>query len=122
MGKVERFEDLECWKAAREVVVFIYGLCNNDILSKDFEIKNQLKRSALSIMNNIAEGFSRFHKNDFKRFLDIAQSSASEINSMTYVLEDLNYIEKHDLKKLRLLTNNARNLTLGLIKYLDKKQ
>jgi len=51
---MERFEEMECWKAAKEVVFFIYTLCSKELLSKDFEIKNQLKRSALSIMNNIA--------------------------------------------------------------------
>lgn len=59
MPKVERFEDLDSWKAARELVNYVYDLCEKPDLTKDFDTKGQIKRAAVSSMNNIAEGFGR---------------------------------------------------------------
>ena len=70
-------------------------------------------------MNNIAEGFSRFHKKEFVRFLDFSQSSAGEVKSMTYVLEDVEYVTNEESKVLHQKADKTRNLTLGLIKYLS---
>ena len=91
MSKVQRFEDLKCWQAARELVKEVYLICDEGKLSKDFETRGQIKKAALATMNNIAEGFGRFSKKDFIRFLDISQSSASEVQSILYVLLDLEY-------------------------------
>ncbi len=71
-------------------------------------------------MNNVAEGFGRYHRNDFKHFLDISQSSAAEIKSMLYILEDLNYLNKSQITELHAQTDKTRNQILALIKYLDK--
>ena len=88
MAIIERFEDLDCWKSARELVNLVYELSRKGELNKDFETKAQIKKAALSIMNNIAEGFGRYHKKDFVRFLDFAQSSAAEVKSMIYICLD----------------------------------
>jgi four helix bundle protein len=61
-------------------------------LSKDFDLRSQLRRAAVSSMNNIAEGFGRFSDAEFIHFLDVSQSSTGEVKSLTYCLEDLNYI------------------------------
>ena len=119
MLKIEKFEDLKCWQSARGLVKLVYDLCSNEKLDKEFELKSQLKRAALSSKNNIAEGFSRFHKRDFIKFYDISQSSASEVKSMSYTLEDINLLEPNLIKELRDKTEETRNLTLGLIKYIN---
>lgn len=119
--KAKRFEDLFCWQAARRLVKLIYLACKEKELYRDFDTKSQLKRAALSVMNNIAEGFARFSEKEFKRFLDIAQSSASEVKSMLYVLEDLEYLEVKKINEIHAQVDEARNLTLGLIRYLDTK-
>ena len=72
-------------------------------------------------MNNITEGFGRYSDREFTRFLDIAQSSAQEVMSMTYVLIDLNYITHEELASLQAKVGTTKNLTLGLIKYLKNK-
>lgn len=120
MAKVERFEDLECWKAARELVKEIYLICQKKPLSTDFETRSQLKSAGISTMNNIAEGFSRFHTKEFIRFLDFSQSSAGEVKSMFYVLEDVEYVTKQKAIELHQMVDKTKNLTLGLIKYLAK--
>jgi len=71
-------------------------------------------------MNNIAEGFGRGTRKEFARFLDIAQSSAREVKSMTYVFEDLNYTTLDKIKELHEKTDAVMALTLGFIKHLKK--
>ncbi len=121
MTKIERFEDLHCWQKARELVRRIYVITGGGELSKDYDLKSQLRRVAISTMNNIAEGFSRFSKKDFARFLDYTTGSAREIKSMLYVVEDLNYTNREALNELRLLTEDTHNLALGLIRHLRRK-
>jgi four helix bundle protein len=119
MSKVERFEELECWKSARVLVVLIYEITATSKISKDWDMTRQIRRASLSVMNNIAEGFSRYHKRDFIHFLDISKSSASEIKSMIYVMNDLKYIDNKQSEILHQQTDKTRNLVLGLIRYLD---
>jgi four helix bundle protein len=116
--KVQRFEDLKCWQAARELVKMVYTISRTGELAKDFETKNQFRKAALSSMNNIAEGFGRFSRKDFIRFLDISQSSALEVQSMLYVLTDLEYLTTDRIEDIRLKAEETKNLTLALIKYL----
>lgn len=121
MAKIERFEDLECWKAARELVNFVYEVSETGKLKRDFDTKSQFRRATLSVMNNIAEGFTRFSPKEFMRFLDIARSSAGEVKSMIYILDDQNYISKDDIQLLHEKTDKASKLTLGMLRYLRKK-
>lgn len=121
MNKIERFEDLKCWQAARKLVKEIYLMAEEGKLRTDFDTRSQIKRAALSGMNNIAEGFGRYSSKDFIRFLDTSQSSVQEVSSMLYVLEDLNYVESDRIDASRLLVEETKSLTLGLIRYLRTK-
>ena len=91
MAKVERFEDLECWRAARELTRVVYALCRTGPIAKDFEMSRQVRGAALSSMNNIAEGFGRMSDREFVRFLEISTASASEVCSISYAAEDQSY-------------------------------
>jgi len=122
MEPIKRFEDLECWKAARLLVKEVYVYSQTGELSRDWDTKSQIKRAALSVMNNIAEGFGRFGAQDSLRFYDIAKASNYEIKSMLYVLEDVNYLTQDQLVTLAKLTDNTLNLTLGWIRHLTKTQ
>ena len=122
MSKIERFEDLKCWQAARALVRESYTAAAVGKLSVDFDTKSQFKKAALSSMNDIAEGFGRFSDKDFIRFLDIAQSSVQEVESMLYVFEDLTYLPMDKIYLIRSKATETKSLILGLIKYLrDKK-
>ncbi len=116
--KVQKFEDLKCWQAARQLVKLVYVTSRNGILASDFGTKDQFRRAALSSMNNIAEGFGRFGDKDFIKFLNISQSSVLEVKSMLYVLSDLEYAAADQIEAIRLKADETRNLTLGLIRYL----
>jgi len=98
--KVERFEDLEIWKEARILVDEVYKLSSSEKLKKDFGLNDQIQRSAVFIMNNIAEGFERDSNKEFISFLFFAKGSAGEVRSMLYIMLDLNLITKEKFKKL----------------------
>ena len=121
MAKIERFEDLDCWKAGRELVNLVFDLCDKPNLAKDFDTKAQIKRAAVSTMNNVAEGFGRFSKIEFVRFLGIAQSSALEVRSMAYILLDRKYITQQEFDTLHEKANKVINLNNGFIRYLKTK-
>ncbi|HEY8513417.1 MAG TPA: four helix bundle protein [Cyclobacteriaceae bacterium] len=121
MSKIERFEDLRCWQAARALVRETYKAANEGILRTDFDTRSQFKKAALSAMNNIAEGFGRFSDKDFIRFLDTAQSSVQEVERMLYVFEDLCYLPDEKLSSLRSKAAETKNLILGLIRYLRNR-
>ena len=121
MSKIERFEDLDCWKSTRELVNCVYDLSDTGLLSKDFTTRDQIRRAALSAMNNIAEGFGRYTDREFIRFLEISHTSSQEVRSISYVLLDREYVTEEQLRKLQEMTNIHVNLTNGLIRYLKKK-
>ncbi len=92
MAAIERFEDIQAWQRARELVREIYRTCAEGRLSKDFGLRDQLCRAAVSSMSNIAEGFAKKSDRDFAHFLDIARGSAIEVQSLLYVALDVGYI------------------------------
>ncbi len=98
----------------------IYKITNEEPLSKDYKLRDQLRSAAVSVMSNIAEGFSRYHKKDFIRFLDIAQSSAAEVRSLMYVVSDQNYVSADQIKAIQKLADDCRYFTLGLLKYCNQ--
>ncbi|MCI0752078.1 MAG: four helix bundle protein [Flammeovirgaceae bacterium] len=121
MAKIERFEDLKCWQEARVLVKEVYLLCEKGKLVKDFDTRSQLRRAALSVMNNIAEGFGKYSNKELIRYLDVANNSASEAKSILYVLIDLNYFPEAEVGKLQAKAEEVKSLCLALIKYLVKR-
>ena len=94
MAKVERFEDLEVWQAARDVVKAIYQASATGTFSRDYSLRDQIRRAAVSVPSNIAEGFSRRSNKEFIQFLFIAKGSAAEVQSQLYTAVDQDYISK----------------------------
>lgn len=92
--KVKTFEDLQVWQDARTFVKSIYELTSLENFRKDYDLKDQIQRAAVSIMNNIAEGFETDNNKEFRNFLGYAKGSAGEVRSMLFVAIDLNYISK----------------------------
>lgn len=117
MATIYRFEDLECWQCARELVAMVYRHTREGAISKDYGFKGQVRDAAVSSMNNIAEGFTRFGRKEMIRFFNIAQSSASEVMSMTYAMEDLHYCPVEVCEKIRAKAFETRNKTIAFMKY-----
>jgi four helix bundle protein len=98
--KVERFEDLIAWQKARELTKEIYFLTQAGALSRDFGLRDQMRRAAVSIMSNIAEGFERGSSSEFHQFIVIAKGSCAELRSQLYVALDVGHITQADFDKI----------------------
>ena len=111
--KILRFEDIIAWQKAQDLAVQIYKAFE---LSRDFGFKDQIQRAVVSISNNIAEGFDRQSDKDFSRFLYIAQASCSEVKSMLYLAEKLEYLNSERTRILVANTEEIGKIIRGLIK------
>lgn len=120
MSRIKSFEELECWSAARDLVLLVYDLTRNASFAHDYGLKDQIRKAAVSSMSNIAEGFSRFSDREFVRFLDIAQSSCEEVKSLLYVAEDLEYINQEEFGLAYSKASDVRFLCLAFVRYLRK--
>ena len=98
MAFAENFEDLKIWQDARSSLLEIYQIFAN---CRDYAFRDQIQRAAVSVMNNIAEGFERRTRKDFAHFLDLAKGSAGEVRSMLYPAEDLSYASTDAASHLR---------------------
>src|SRR4030065_2844536 len=113
--KFERFEDMIVWQKSQELAIYVYKAFQ---LSKDFGFKDQIQRAAVSICNNISEGFERKSNKEFKQFLFIAKGSAGEVRSMLLIASELGYIEKQNQTKLINTAEEISKILSGLIKTL----
>jgi len=104
LAEISRFEDLEAWKLARELARKIYRLTKSGLFAKDYGFTEQLRRAAISVMNNIAEGFDRGTNKDFVKFLFIARGSAAEVRSMLCVALDQGYLSEEEFEECRILS------------------
>jgi len=116
--KILRFEDLEVWQHARELTRAIYKLTANGSFSRDYGLKDQMRRASVSTMANIAEGFSRRGDKEFCQFLFVAKSSAAELQSHAYVALDQAYITEADFKTLSQSLDHVSRMLSNLIKHL----
>lgn len=118
---VERFENLDCWKATRDLVNHIYKMTRNEPFCRDFGLRDQIQRAAISAMANVAEGFATFSEVEFIRFLGYAVRSAIEVQSHLYVALDLEYVDKDRFETSFNKAQDCANLCRGLIRYLKNK-
>lgn len=100
MAGVRKFEDLVAWQMARELVRLIYRITGGDVFSRDYDLRRQIRRAAVSIMANIAEGFERFRRAEFHQFLSVAKSSCAELRSHLYVALDAGYLSQEEFDQL----------------------
>lgn len=120
MAKFNSFEEILSWQKARELNKDICNLTkNNKYFKSDFGLKDQMRRSSISISSNIAEGFERETTKEFIRFLYIAKASSGEFRSQLYLAYDINYLNSEEFEKLKLKVNEVSKLISGLIKYLN---
>ncbi len=118
MVKIDKFEDILAWKEARKLSNNIFEIARKLEKQREYSLSDQIKRAAVSIMTNIAEGFSRETKKDFAHFLFIAKASAAEVQSLSYILSDQKHIVDSEFKIIYEKSDYVQRLLSNFIKYL----
>ncbi|BCK88841.1 four helix bundle protein [Sideroxyarcus emersonii] len=111
---VSRFEGLIAWQKARGLAAAIYRLTSQDAFSRDFGLKDQIQRAAVSVMSNIAEGFERGGSAEFHQFLVIAKASCAELRAQLYVALDVGYIDQRQFDESMQQAEEVARLVGGL--------
>jgi four helix bundle protein len=120
--KLSRFEDLDCWKEARQLTRQIYeAIGRNQAWQKDLRLCGQIQGAAVSVMSNVAEGFIRHSDKEFVQFLFVAMASAAEVQSHLYVAVDQKYLLPETFDSIYGQAEKTSKIISGLIKYLRGK-
>ena len=122
MAMLQTFEDIDAWQKARQLSNMVYEFTKQDAFKKDYGLCDQIRRAAVSVMSNIAEGFDRGGNKEFIQFLFIAKGSTAEIESQLYVALDNGYINEEQFTEATTLTNAIKSLLSGFIRYLKKSE
>jgi four helix bundle protein len=120
--KIKKFEDLPVWQLALKVTKEIYELTNKKELSKDFSLRDQIRRAIISVSSNIVEGFEKNNNNEFIRFLKIAKGSVGEVRNQLYIALAVNYINEQEFDKINKDLEDLANQIGGFIVYLEDKR
>jgi four helix bundle protein len=121
LAKIERFEEIKAWQLAKDLVTTVYRSSENGRFAKDYSLRDQIRRAAVSVMSNIAEGFERGSDKDFQRFLYMAKGSAGEVRSHLFVANELGYLTVEEFSVLRDKAEDVSRSLSGFITYLDGK-
>lgn len=119
--KVEKFEDLDVWRISIEIVKEIYQLTQNNKFNHDFSLREQIRKSAISISSNIAEGFERNTNLELKRFLLIAKGSTGEPRTQLYIAKEIGYISNENYQLINNKLIKLSSMIGSFINYLRKK-
>lgn len=122
MATFQRFEDIEAWQKARALTNQVYDLTNQESFHKDFSLRDQVRRAAVSIMSNIAEGYERGSTKEFLYFLSVAKGSAGEVRTQLYVALDRKYISQESFNALYETATQVSRILTGLMKYLQQTE
>ena len=120
MATFKRFEEIESWKLARKLTNRVYKVSSQGKFARDFSLRNQVRRAAVSIMSNIAEGYDRSGTGEFVQFLSTAKGSAAEVRCQLYIALDQGYIDPKTFEELAKVTVETQFLIGGLINYLRR--
>jgi len=117
-----KIEDMLAWQKAKVLTIEIYKITNEPLFSKDFGLKDQIRRAAVSVPSNIAEGFGRGGTNEFKNFLSIAKGSLYEVKTQLIIAYELGLVEEKLKEQLILNIEEVTGMIAGLIKYLKNTE
>lgn len=120
MSTFSTFEEIEAWQKARELTKRIYQISARGSFSKDFGLRDQVRRASVSIMSNVAEGYERGGTKEFLQFLSIAKGSVGELRSHLYVALDQGYVDEDSFNKLATQAVEISRMLAGLMSYLRR--
>jgi four helix bundle protein len=119
-GKVMQFEDLRVWKMTRNLTRSIYGVTRASAMSRGYALKDQMRRSAISSMSNIAEGYERDGNKELRQFPSIAKGSIGELRSQLYIALDAGYIGKPEADSLLERSRTISRMLSSLIESITR--
>lgn len=120
MATFRSIEEIEAWQKTRELVKAVYATTGYGSFSKDFGLRDQIRRASISIMSNVAEGFERDGTREFIQFLSIAKGSAGEVKSQLYIAADQGYLTQAEFDALVTLVDETGRTIAGLMAYLKQ--
>ena len=120
MATFKRFEDMEVWHKARAVVLAVYDCTKKGAFARDFALRYQVRRAAISVVSNIAEGFEREGRAELVQFLSVAKGSLGEVMAQLYVALDQGYVTQEEFNQLSGQVQDTRKLLAGLMNYLKR--
>ncbi len=120
MATIRRFQDIEAWQKGRELVQAIYSISSEGSFARDFALRDQIRRAAISIVSNIAEGFEREGTQEFIHFLSVAKGSAAEVEAQLYMAFDQEYLNQQTLEELCRQLTSVKKLIAGFMRYLKE--
>lgn len=120
MGEYKTYKELDVWKKARTFVKEIYIITKDFPKDEQYGLMSQMRRCAVSIPSNIAEGYGRQFRKETLQFLHIFRGSLYELETQMYIAFDLSYVNEEKLKKLLSDLEECRRLLSGLINYFEK--
>lgn len=118
MATVARFEELGVWQKARELAGRVYALTGSPGFADDRALRDQMRRAAISIASNVAEGFERGGRGEFVQFLSVAKGSAGEVRAQLYLALDQRYITQTQFEESLAMTEATAAMLVGLMRYL----
>lgn len=120
--KIRSFQDLIAWQKARVLTAKIYRVTSQGSFAKDFGLKDQIRRAAVSVMSNIAEGFERGRPSEFHQFLSIAKGSCAELRSQLFVALDVGYLPQAEFEALLDAAVEVARIVGGLRAAVQRKR
>jgi four helix bundle protein len=121
MATFARFEDIEAWQMGRELTWRIYAVTRSPEFARDLALRDQIRRAAISITSNIAEGFERGTAREFAHYLRIAKGSAGEVGSQLYCALDEGYLPHEEFEELYALARRTGQKLGALLRYLTRQ-
>ena len=118
MATIGNFENIEVWRTSMDLCTEVYKITNSDTFSRDFGLKDQIRRASVSIPSIISEGYERDSKNQFLYFLSIAKGSCGEVRTQLRIAYNLNYLNELDFQSLNLMCESTSKQLSGFSKYL----
>src|SRR5580693_1831121 len=115
MSTIHRFEEIEAWQTARQLTKIVYELTSKGVFARDFGLRDQMRRAAVSIMSNIAEGFESRTRGLFTEFLGRAKASAGELRAQFYVAQDAGYL---GLAQVEALQDQCKKCSSQISKFM----
>jgi len=119
---IQGFEDLIAWQKSRELTKLIYQMTGTRSFSKDFGLRDQIQRAAVSVMSNLAEGFERGSTAEFHQFVVISKASCAEVRSQLYAAFDVGYLSEDQFKQSQALAEEVSRIIGGLRASLQRKK